>query len=55
MTQWYDFNDAVEAEANANAVDPNANAVDPNKYLCDCGCNLEFIEYKPGFDIHVGN
>ena len=49
MTQWYDddeFNDA-------NAVE--ANAVDPNKYLCDCSCNLKFIEYKPGFDISVGS
>ena len=25
------------------------------KYLCDCSCNLKFIEYKPGFDISVGS
>jgi hypothetical protein len=60
MTQWYDFNDANAVEANPNEVDPNevvANEANPNpnKYLCDCGCNLEFIEYKPGFDISVGN
>ena len=63
MTQWYDdeFNDANAVDANAveaNAVDANAveaNAVDPNKYLCDCSCNLKFIEYKPGFDISVGS
>ena len=58
---------AVDANANevavAAAVDANANAnevagevvVDANKYRCDCGCNLEFIDYEPGFDVYVGN
>lgn len=27
----------------------------PNKYRCKCGCNLEFIDYEPGFDVFVGN
>ena len=43
--------------ANANAVGANANAVVaiPDQYRCDCGCNLEFIDYEPGFDVYVGN
>ena len=54
---------ANEVEANANAVEANdieanninnANAVQ-NKYRCDCGCNLEFIDYEPGFDIYLGD
>jgi hypothetical protein len=44
MAEWYEFNENF-----------NANAVDPDKYRCDCGCNLEFIDYEPGFDVYVGN
>ena len=47
MAEWYDLN---EANANENEVE-----VEINKYLCDCGCNLEFIDYAPGFDVYVGN
>jgi len=59
MAEWYDVNaneinaNEIEAEANANEVGAN-NAVQ-YKYRCDCGCNLEFVEYKPGFDISIGN
>jgi hypothetical protein len=45
MAEWYDV----------DAVDANANAVDAQKYRCNCGCNLEFIDYKPGIDIYIGN
>ena len=64
MVEWYHFNQANEVDANevdqvdANEVDEvegHANALEANKYLCDCGCNLEFIEYEPGFDVYVGN
>ena len=53
MAEWYHFNEANEV--NANEVNANANALDAKKYLCDCGCNLEFIDYEPGFDVSVGN
>jgi hypothetical protein len=48
---------AVHANAvHANAVDANINInEEANKYRCNCGCNLEFIDYEPGFDIYVGN
>ena len=26
-----------------------------NQYKCKCGCNLDFIDYEPGFDIYAGN
>ena len=26
-----------------------------NKRRCECGCNLEFIDYEPGFDVYIGN
>ena len=44
MTEVNDFN-------NANV---NLNKVIDNTYKCDCGCDLEFIDYIPGFDITVG-
>jgi len=43
MAEWYD--------ANGNAV---VEAVQ-NNYKCNCGCNLEFIDYEPGFDVYIGN
>ena len=48
------INAVNNANANANA---NAVAVEaiPDQYRCDCGCNLEFIDYEPGFDVYVGN
>ena len=24
------------------------------KYVCDCGCALEFEMYKPGLDVYIG-
>ena len=44
MAEWY-------VNANANA---NANEV-PNQYRCNCGCNLDFIDYEPGVDVYIGN
>jgi len=31
--------------------------IDTNKqtFICECGCNLQFIEYSIGLDICVGN
>ena len=45
MTEVNDFN-------NTNV---NLNKVIDNIYVCKCGCNLQFIDYKPGFDISIGN
>jgi hypothetical protein len=56
MAEWYDFNEAYEAGANeVGANEVGANEVGAYEYFCDCGCNLEFIEYGPGFDLYVGN
>jgi hypothetical protein len=39
-----------------NLLEPaNEEANEENKYHCDCGCNLDFIDYEPGFDVYVGN
>jgi hypothetical protein len=50
------INNANAVEANANAVEANAavKAI-PDHYRCDCGCNLDFIDYEPGFDVYVGD
>lgn len=29
--------------------------IKPLNYVCECGCKLEFIDYKPGLDINIGN
>ena len=26
-----------------------------NQYKCNCGCNLDFIDYERGFDVYAGN
>jgi hypothetical protein len=59
MAEWYDDNE----ENNFNANEMGANEMGANemnnavqhKYRCDCGCNLEFVEYELGFDISIGN
>jgi hypothetical protein len=51
-------NEVGANEVGANEVGANevgANEVGANNYFCNCGCNLEFIEYGPGFDLYVGN
>ena len=35
--------------------DDNADDAMPAQYRCNCGCNLDFIDYEPGFDVYVGN
>ena len=57
MTFLNDFNKANvnENEVIVIANEVIANEVIANKYMCDCGCNLDFIDYKPGFDVFVGN
>ena len=58
MAEWYDVNaNEIEAnEINANDIEANEmnNAVQ-RKYRCDCGCNLEFVDYETGFDIYIGD
>jgi hypothetical protein len=55
MAEWYDANMNANENVNANMnMNVNINAL-PNQYRCHCGCNLEFIDDEPGFDIYIGN
>ncbi len=48
MTNFNDLQEPANEEVNEEANEEN-------KYHCDCGCNLDFIDYEPGFDVYVGN
>lgn len=46
------FNDFLEEGHNHER---DVNMEHPHQYHCECGCNLDFINYEAGFDIYVGN
>jgi len=58
MTELFDVNTDINTDSNnentANTSN-NVNNTMPTQYHCDCGCNLDFIDYEPGFDVYVGN
>jgi hypothetical protein len=53
MAEWYNFSGNI---VNDYAPEDDAIAiVNPDQYRCNCGCNLDFIDYEPGFDVYIGN